>query len=220
MGGTRRTSGPTRRGCSRRNGARRRWAGRAGYCRPPGRRPGRRNGARRRWAGRARRRGGTRRGRTRRNGARRRWAGRVPTSGQATRATGTPQWSPPQVGGTSGGPGCSPSGQPAGRNGARRRWAGRNRRSDPDREVLAAMEPAAGGRDEPKADYAQLLDAAHQQLGGPLVVVWDNLNVHGSPPWSRPGSGGCSTGPASSKGSSPAPAWTSHRSVTPTVKDR
>jgi putative transposase len=22
---------------------------------------------------------------------------------------------------------------------------------------------------------AQLLDAAHQQLGGPLVVVWDNL---------------------------------------------
>jgi hypothetical protein len=26
--------------------------------------------------------------------------------------------------------------------------------------------------------YAQLLDAAHQQLGGPLVVVWDNLNTH------------------------------------------
>src|SRR6266487_5706529 len=26
--------------------------------------------------------------------------------------------------------------------------------------------------------YAQLLDAAHQQLGGPLVVVWDNLNSH------------------------------------------
>src|SRR6202012_6146203 len=24
-------------------------------------------------------------------------------------------------------------------------------------------------------DYASLLDAAHQQLGGPLVVVWDNL---------------------------------------------
>jgi putative transposase len=24
-------------------------------------------------------------------------------------------------------------------------------------------------------DYARLLDAAHQQLGGPLVVVWDNL---------------------------------------------
>jgi hypothetical protein len=24
-----------------------------------------------------------------------------------------------------------------------------------------------------EADYARLLDAAHQQLGGPLVVVWD-----------------------------------------------
>lgn len=29
-------------------------------------------------------------------------------------------------------------------------------------------------------DYARLLDAAHQQLGGPLVVVWDNLNTHAS----------------------------------------
>jgi len=27
-------------------------------------------------------------------------------------------------------------------------------------------------------DYARFLDAAHQQLGGPLVVVWDNLNAH------------------------------------------
>jgi putative transposase len=28
-------------------------------------------------------------------------------------------------------------------------------------------------------DYARLLDAAHQQLGGPLVlVVWDNLDTH------------------------------------------
>jgi putative transposase len=26
--------------------------------------------------------------------------------------------------------------------------------------------------------YAWLLDDAHQQLGGPLVVVWDNLNTH------------------------------------------
>jgi transposase len=26
--------------------------------------------------------------------------------------------------------------------------------------------------------YARLLDAAHQQLGGPLVVVWDNSNTH------------------------------------------
>ena len=28
--------------------------------------------------------------------------------------------------------------------------------------------------------YARLLDAAHQQLGGPLVLVWDNLNTHTS----------------------------------------
>jgi hypothetical protein len=26
--------------------------------------------------------------------------------------------------------------------------------------------------------YARLLDAAHQQLGGPIVVMWDNLNTH------------------------------------------
>jgi hypothetical protein len=29
-----------------------------------------------------------------------------------------------------------------------------------------------------ETDYARLLDAAHQQLGGPLVVVWDGLNTH------------------------------------------
>ena len=29
-----------------------------------------------------------------------------------------------------------------------------------------------------EADYAALLDAAHQQLGGPIVVIWDNLNTH------------------------------------------
>jgi putative transposase len=29
-----------------------------------------------------------------------------------------------------------------------------------------------------EADYARLLDAAHQQLGGPLVLVWDNLDTH------------------------------------------
>jgi transposase len=27
-------------------------------------------------------------------------------------------------------------------------------------------------------DYADLLDAAHQQLGGPIMLVWDNLNTH------------------------------------------
>jgi hypothetical protein len=29
-----------------------------------------------------------------------------------------------------------------------------------------------------ETDYGRLPDAAHQQLGGPLVVVWDNLNTH------------------------------------------
>jgi transposase len=29
-----------------------------------------------------------------------------------------------------------------------------------------------------ETDYARLLDAAHAQLGGPLVVIWDNLNTH------------------------------------------
>src|SRR5215471_6487429 len=34
----------------------------------------------------------------------------------------------------------------------------------------------------------------------------------------RPGSGGCSTGPPSWTESWPAPAWTSHASVTPTLR--
>ncbi len=29
-----------------------------------------------------------------------------------------------------------------------------------------------------ETDYAALLDAAHQQLAGPLVLIWDNLNTH------------------------------------------
>jgi putative transposase len=29
-------------------------------------------------------------------------------------------------------------------------------------------------------EYARLLDDAHQQLGGPVVLVWDNLNTHTS----------------------------------------
>jgi transposase len=31
-----------------------------------------------------------------------------------------------------------------------------------------------------EADYAGLLDAAHQQLGGPIVLIWDNLNTNTS----------------------------------------
>ena len=29
-----------------------------------------------------------------------------------------------------------------------------------------------------EAGYARLLDDAHRQLAGPIVVVWDNLNAH------------------------------------------
>jgi hypothetical protein len=29
-------------------------------------------------------------------------------------------------------------------------------------------------------EYARFLDAAHQQLGGPVVLIWDNLNTHTS----------------------------------------
>lgn len=39
--------------------------------------------------------------------------------------------------------------------------------------------PARGRRKGfTETDYARLLDAAHQQLGGPVVLVWDNLNTH------------------------------------------
>lgn len=41
-----------------------------------------------------------------------------------------------------------------------------------------------GRRGEPKGirehDLADLLSAAHQQLGGPITLVWDNLNTHTS----------------------------------------
>ncbi|MBF8194687.1 IS630 family transposase [Nonomuraea sp. K274] len=39
-----------------------------------------------------------------------------------------------------------------------------------------------GRKNEPKGfgvrDFKRLLEAAHQQLGGPLVIVWDNLPAH------------------------------------------
>jgi hypothetical protein len=49
-----------------------------------------------------------------------------------------------------------------------------------------------GRRGGTEADYARLLDAAHRQLGGPIVLVWDNLNTHVSaamPRSLRPGPG-------------------------------
>ena len=48
--------------------------------------------------------------------------------------------------------------------------------------LIYRVHKARRGRDQRKGftetDYAALLDAAHQQLAGPLVVVWDNLNAH------------------------------------------
>nr|WP_234531494.1 transposase [Streptomyces shenzhenensis] len=39
--------------------------------------------------------------------------------------------------------------------------------------------PAKGRRKGfTETDYARLLDAAHQQFGGPVVLVRDNLNTH------------------------------------------
>lgn len=39
-----------------------------------------------------------------------------------------------------------------------------------------------GSRDGRKSfswrDYRDLLVAAHQPLGGPIILIWDNLNVH------------------------------------------
>jgi DDE superfamily endonuclease len=42
--------------------------------------------------------------------------------------------------------------------------------------MLAAAPPKTGARASPRRT-SLLLDAAHQQLSGPLVVVWDNLGT-------------------------------------------
>jgi hypothetical protein len=80
-----------------------------------------------------------------------------------------------------------------------------------------------------ETDYARLLDVAHQQLGGPPVVVWDRTWAHLKrsladlakhtigqlTALAGPCSDGCSTRPGSAAASSPAPGSTSHPSVTP-----
>jgi putative transposase len=38
--------------------------------------------------------------------------------------------------------------------------------------------PSGNRRSFAETDYAALLDAAHQQLRGPIVVIWDNLDTH------------------------------------------
>src|SRR4051794_5313717 len=48
------------------------------------------------------------------------------------------------------------------------------------RRSSGRREGRRGGRRKglTEADYATLLDAAPRQLGGPIVLVWDNLNTH------------------------------------------
>lgn len=48
--------------------------------------------------------------------------------------------------------------------------------------LLYRMMVHRGRKGEPKGfrerDFATLVDAAHQQLGGPIVLIWDNLQGH------------------------------------------
>ena len=48
------------------------------------------------------------------------------------------------------------------------------------RLILRTHRGRRGGRRKgfTEADYAALLDAAHRQLGGPIVLVWDNLDTY------------------------------------------
>jgi hypothetical protein len=46
------------------------------------------------------------------------------------------------------------------------------------RLIYRTRRPGGQRKGFTETDYARFLDAAHQQLGGPLVVVWDNLNTH------------------------------------------
>jgi hypothetical protein len=54
----------------------------------------------------------------------------------------------------------------------------------PPRLIYRVHQARRPGKDQRKGftetDYARLLDAAHQQLDGPLVLIWDNLNTHTS----------------------------------------
>ncbi|WP_199564931.1 transposase [Spongiactinospora rosea] len=42
----------------------------------------------------------------------------------------------------------------------------------------AAVSGPPRGKGFREADYARLLDAAHQRLGGPIMLVWDDLTAH------------------------------------------
>lgn len=57
-------------------------------------------------------------------------------------------------------------------------------KSDQKSRLIYRMMIHRGRKGEKKGfrerDFAALLDAAHQQLGGPIVLVWDNLGGHTS----------------------------------------
>ena len=72
-------------------------------------------------------------------------------------------------------------------------------KADPDRNLLTAPERArifaampyrmrihrgrkGERRSMSEADYAGLITAAHQQLHAPVILIWDNLNIHISAP--------------------------------------
>jgi len=135
---------------------------------------------------------------------------------------GSPQWSPPQVGGTRP-PGSRADGPTTpGRNGARRRWAGRvlvlpggdvpgrpqwsppqvggtRPRGRPHQaHVVAAMEPAAGGRDESDESQraAEEVPAAMEPAaGGRDEATLPRIGTATAPPqWSPPQVGGTRSG--------------------------
>ena len=53
-------------------------------------------------------------------------------------------------------------------------------RSPGQADLPHAPRPAGERKGFTETDYARFLDAAHQQLGGPVVLVWDSLNTHTS----------------------------------------
>ncbi|MEV0648328.1 hypothetical protein AB0I28_23995 [Phytomonospora sp. NPDC050363] len=51
--------------------------------------------------------------------------------------------------------------------------------------LIYRIRPYRGRKGEAKSftehDYTRLLDQAHQQLGAPIVLAWDNLNTTATP---------------------------------------
>src|SRR5260370_1278423 len=84
-------------------------------------------------------------------------------------------------GGRGGGGGGRGEGEPAGGAGA---WAAGSGAGVGGRRGRIPRRRGARRGDKRKGftetDYARLLDAAHQQPGGPVVLVWDGLNTHTS----------------------------------------